>query len=314
MTKDFDYEDFEDWGETEEITKAEYQGKEVPLNKPRRLRGGNKKFEVFVQDGGKVKRVTFGDPDMEIRRDDDEARANFRSRHSCDTAKDKTSARYWSCRMWESGTTVSDVTKASVGDKVSWNSSGGTARGIVRQIVRDGVVPDIPVKVVGTKEEPAARIEIVDDEGKPTGQMVGHKVSTLRKGEITEDDFRVIKVDEEQRIIYGWASVTTFKGELVVDRQGDIIRTETLHKAINEFMENVRVGKLMHEGEQVGQIIHSFPITKDICAALGIQSDMEGWITGYKVYDDALWEEVKLGKYGAFSIGGAAIKEEYIAD
>lgn len=314
MTEEFDFKDFEDWGETEEITKAEYQGKEVPLNKPRRLSGGNKKFEVFVQDGGKVKRVTFGDPNMEIRRDDDEARASFRARHSCDTAKDKTSARYWSCRMWEKGTTVSDVTKASVGDKVSWNSSGGTARGIIRQIVRDGTVPDIPVKVTGTKEEPAARIEIIDDDGKPTGQMVGHKVSTLRKSEPTQNDFKIIKVDEEQRIIYGWASVTTYKGELVVDRQGDIIRTETLHKAINEFMENVRVGKLMHEGEQVGQIIHSFPITKDICAALGIQSDMEGWITGYKVYDDTLWEDVKVGKYGAFSIGGAAMKEEYLAD
>src|SRR6056297_2660436 len=69
----------------------------------------------------------------------------------------------------------------STGDKVSWNSSGGTARGIVRQIVRDGNVPNIPVKVTGSKEEPAARIEIVDDEGKPTGEMVGHKLSTLRK-------------------------------------------------------------------------------------------------------------------------------------
>lgn len=234
--------DFEDWGEAEEITKAEYQGKEVPLNKPRRLSGGNKKFEVFVQDGGKVKRVTFGDPNMEIRRDDDEARANFRARHSCDTAKDKTSARYWSCRMWEKGTTVSEATSKS------------------------------------------------------------------------QDDFKIIKVDEEQRTVYGWGSVTTYKGEYVVDRQGDIIRTETLHKAINEFMEDVRVGKLMHEGEQVGQIIHSFPVTKDICAALGIQSDMEGWIVGYKVYDDALWEDVKIGKYGAFSIGGAAQKEEYIAN
>jgi hypothetical protein len=167
------------------------------------------------------------------------------------------------------------------------------------------------VKVIGTKEEPAARIEIVDDEGKPTGEMVGHKLSTVSK---SEEDFKVFKVDEEQRIIYGWASVTTHKGELVVDRQGDVIKTETLHKSVNDFMENVRVGKLMHAGEQVGQIVHSFPISKEICDALGIQSDMEGWITGYKVYDDALWEDVKVGKYAAFSIGGAAIKEEFNAN
>jgi len=232
--------DWLDWGEDTGITKAEYQGEEVPLNKPRRLNGGNKKFEVFVQDGDKVKRVTFGDPDMEIRRDDPEARANFRARHNCDQKKDKTSAGYWSCRMWEKDTTVSEATKA-------------------------------------------------------------------------ESDFKVVKVDDEQRIIYGWASVTKVDDELVVDRQGDVIETDTLHKAVNDFMENVRVGKLMHQGEQVGQIIHSFPVSKEIMGALGIQTEKEGWITGYKVYDDALWEDVKSGKYAAFSIGGAAIKEEYSA-
>lgn len=51
-----------------DFAKAEYQGEKVTLNKPRRIKGGNKKFEVFVQDGDKVKRVTFGDPNMEIRR------------------------------------------------------------------------------------------------------------------------------------------------------------------------------------------------------------------------------------------------------
>ena len=50
-----------------------------------------------------------------------------------------------------------------VGQKVSWNSSGGTARGIIRQVVREGKVSGIPVKITGTKEEPAARIEIIDD-------------------------------------------------------------------------------------------------------------------------------------------------------
>lgn len=128
-----------------------------------------------------------------------------------------------------------------------------------------------------------------------------------------ESDFKVVKVDEEQRIIYGWASVTKVNGELLVDRQGDVIETDTLHKAVNEFMEDIRVGKVMHQGEPVGQIIHSFPVSKDIMDALGIQTDKEGWITGYKVYDDTIWEDVKSGKYAAFSIGGAAIKEEYHA-
>lgn len=92
------------------IAKAEYQGRKVSLDKPFRTPGESKKFAVYVKDGDSVKIVRFGDPNMEIKRDDDEARANFRVRHSCDTATDKTTPRYWSCRMW-SGENVSDVTK-----------------------------------------------------------------------------------------------------------------------------------------------------------------------------------------------------------
>ena len=221
----------------EDLQKAQYRGKEVTLNKPRRLRGGKKKFEVFVMDGDKVKRVTFGDPNMEIRRDDPKARANFRSRHSCDTATDKTSPRYWSCRMWEADTSVSDMTKTIEG--------------------------------------------------------------------------KILKADDEQRMVYGWASVVTEKGEPVIDRQGDLIEPETLVKAVNNFMEHVRVGKAMHTGDQVGVVVHSMPITKEIGEALGIHSDREGWVVAYKVYDDNVWNMVKSGELAAFSIGGRAVKEDY---
>jgi len=231
----------------EEFQKADYQGQTVTLNKPRRIKGGNKKFEVFVMSNGKVKRVTFGDPNMEIRRDDPKARANFRARHSCDTAKDKTSARYWSCRMWQANTSVGDMTK--------------------------NTEQDHPYGLEG----------------------------------------KILKADDEQRMVYGWASVVTEKGEPVIDRQGDVISPETMVKAVNKFMEHVRVGKAMHSGEQVGVVVHSFPITKELGDSLGIHSDREGWIVAYKVYDDAVWEMVKSGKLAAFSIGGRATKEDYDA-
>ena len=84
---------------------ATYQGKTVSLNKPSRIgKGepgyGRKKFRVYVKKGDKVKKVIFGDPNMEIRKDNPEARKSFRARHKCDTATDKTTARYWSCKMW----------------------------------------------------------------------------------------------------------------------------------------------------------------------------------------------------------------------
>lgn len=83
------------------LREAEYEGRKVTLDKPFRLpSGSSKKFGVYVKDGDKVKKVTFGDPDMEIKRDDDEARKSFRARHNCDDKKDKTTAGYWSCWQW----------------------------------------------------------------------------------------------------------------------------------------------------------------------------------------------------------------------
>ena len=70
----------------------------------------------------------------------------------------------------------------SVGDKVSWNSSGGSAEGKVLRIERSGKinVPDSSFEIEGTEDDPAALIVLYRD-GKPTDTKVGHKVSTLKK-------------------------------------------------------------------------------------------------------------------------------------
>ena len=83
-------------------TLAEYQGMKVKLNSPTAIRKGEpgygrKSKKVFVMKNGKVKKVMFGDPNMAIRKNNPKARASFRARHKCSTAKDKTTARYWSC-------------------------------------------------------------------------------------------------------------------------------------------------------------------------------------------------------------------------
>lgn len=85
----------------EYLNEAEYQGKQIDLNKP--SRGDVKKYKVFVKDPKtqKVVKVNFGDPNMEIKRDDPERRKSFRARHKCDLEKDKTTPRYWSCKFWD---------------------------------------------------------------------------------------------------------------------------------------------------------------------------------------------------------------------
>lgn len=91
----------------EVLEEAEYQGKKVTLNDPIRTSGESKKFKVYVKnDKGNVVVVRFGDPDMEIRRDNPEARKNFRARHNCADKEDKTTAGYWSCWQWRAGSKV----------------------------------------------------------------------------------------------------------------------------------------------------------------------------------------------------------------
>ena len=80
---------------------AMYQGRKVTLNKPFRLpAGSSKKSGVYVKDGDKVKKVTFGDPNMSIKKNQPGRRKNFRARHKCDNPGPKTKARYWSCKAW----------------------------------------------------------------------------------------------------------------------------------------------------------------------------------------------------------------------
>jgi hypothetical protein len=92
----------------EVISEAEYQGKTVSLNNPQRSpKGSASKFHVYVKNSkGNVVKVNFGDPNMEIKRDDPARRKAFRARHNCADKKDKTKAGYWSCYQWRAGAKV----------------------------------------------------------------------------------------------------------------------------------------------------------------------------------------------------------------
>ena len=91
--------------EQQQLNEAEYRGKKVKLNKPKR--GGSKKFYVYVKnDKGNVVKVNFGDTTgLSVKLKDPERRKSFASRHKCSTKKDKTKAGYWACRIgryWKS--------------------------------------------------------------------------------------------------------------------------------------------------------------------------------------------------------------------
>ena len=94
------------------ISEAEYQGRKVELDNPFRTPDGPKKFSVYVKnEKGNVVKVNFGDPNMEIKRDDPARRKSFRARHNCDDPGPKWKARYWSCYQWRAGSKVDEGVK-----------------------------------------------------------------------------------------------------------------------------------------------------------------------------------------------------------
>lgn len=103
---------FEEYVDEQSWAAEKNKGKK--LNKPFRTSGGPKKFSVYVKnEKGNVVKVNFGDPNMEIKRDDPGRRKNFRARHNCANPGPKTKARYWSCKMWSK----KSVTKMTKGEE-----------------------------------------------------------------------------------------------------------------------------------------------------------------------------------------------------
>lgn len=91
---------------SKEVTEEKNENR--ALNKPFRTPGGPKKFAVYVKnDKGNVIKLGFGDPNLEIKRDDPDRRKAYRARHGCDNPGPKWKANYWSCNWsWSSSKKV----------------------------------------------------------------------------------------------------------------------------------------------------------------------------------------------------------------
>ena len=78
---------------------AEFRGKNVKLNSPKR--GGSKAYYVYVKNPktGRVKKVSFGSGGLRAKINNPKARRAFAARHKCSQKNDRTKASYWSCRL-----------------------------------------------------------------------------------------------------------------------------------------------------------------------------------------------------------------------
>ena len=127
-----------------------------------------------------------------------------------------------------------------------------------------------------------------------------------------EVPFAIKKADDEQRLIFGWASMVEKNGQLVIDKQGDIILPHDLERAAYDFTLTSRQQGDMHKTVGVGRLVESMVFTKEKQDALGIAlpDGVVGWWVGFKVDNDEVWAAHKRGDRPEFSIGGMGHRVE----
>lgn len=125
--------------------------------------------------------------------------------------------------------------------------------------------------------------------------------------------FTVAKLDEAQRLVFGWASVSVTKdGSQLEDLQGDVIDPADLENAAYDFVLYSRNFDEMHQGRVKGQLIESFILTPEKLQAMGLAaagSPQVGWWVGAKLDPDS-FAKVKQGDYSMLSIECTAVPVE----
>ena len=112
------------------------------------------------------------------------------------------------------------------------------------------------------------------------------------------------KVDRERGMALGFAIVSTIDGKPYFDLQGDHIPEDVMFDAAMEFAQGDRVAKVMHQGEEIGTVLFSFPLTTDIAKDLGIETRMTGLLIGMKANEETL-KKMDSGELTGFSIAGS---------
>lgn len=120
-------------------------------------------------------------------------------------------------------------------------------------------------------------------------------------------------------VIYGVGMISTKKGEIFVDLQEDHIPVEEMQKAATNFMVKSRALKAMHQGSVIGEVVHSFPLTEELCKAyqekgIGLSCDHELWLVGVRIADKNVMAKHQRGELPSFSIGGNGTRERVKED
>ena len=124
-----------------------------------------------------------------------------------------------------------------------------------------------------------------------------------------EHTFEVVKTDEDQNLVFGWAYIAEdASGKTVFDHSDEFSTGAELEKMQYEYVLMKRVAGEMHK-EEAGELVESVVTTREKQRAMGLPDGAlpVGVWAGFKVRPD-VFAKVKDGTYRAFSIGGRAEK------
>jgi len=104
--------------------------------------------------------------------------------------------------------------------------------------------------------------------------------------------------------VRGWASVVSVDGKPVVDHSGHVVTMSALRDAAHSFISEQRIAKVMHKGEQIGDVCEAIIVDDDLCKALGASTPYRGLFIGMKINDAEIKKQIRGGDLKMFSIGG----------
>lgn len=214
---------------------------------------------------------------------------------------------------------VSTMTKAlGVGSYVSWDSSGGRARGRIERISTDRPirVPDSSFTIDASEDDPAALIRVwaeTADGWRPTDRRVGHRLSTLTEIEALERAVEIPGVftkAEDRRFTLGpWYVPDSY------DAHGEWTDSTELQTALwNYVRKGDRQIRLQHDveivaGEWVEALTWPFAVSVPMMnVETGLVAEQEfpaNTVFMGVIWEPWAWDLVKAGKIRGYSMGGA---------
>lgn len=123
-----------------------------------------------------------------------------------------------------------------------------------------------------------------------------------------------IKVNDQLGLVMGFAIICKENGEPYFDLHGDHIPEDAMTKAAADFMLHSRAGKVMHRGEDVGDIVFAWPLTDETAEQFEIVTKRTGLMIGWRPRDAAILAKFRNGEYQGFSIGGSYGETEELPD